>query len=52
MDVARRKVESLERAGTAYTDAVRPQDLRRLNGQPRGMSVAEHYQTHSAKLPR
>lgn len=52
MDFARRKVESLERAGTACTDAVRPQDIRWLNGQPRGMSVAEHYQTHSAKLPR
>lgn len=52
MDFARRKVESLERAGTACTDAVRPQDIRWLNGQPRGMSVAEHYQTHSAMLPR
>lgn len=52
VDFARRKIESLERAGTACTDAVRPEDLRRLNGQPRGVPAAEHYQTHAAKLPR
>ena len=52
VDFARRKIESIECKSPACTGAIRPEDCGRLNGQPRGMPVAEHYQTHAAKLPR
>lgn len=52
VDFARRKIESIECKSPARTGAIRPENRGRLNGQPRGMPTAEHYQTHPAELPR
>lgn len=51
MNCAHGADETIGRSITANREAVQPADPRRLTGRAGGVSDAENFQAHAAKLP-